>query len=167
MSNLNFARKTALLGYVATFVLVACTFSAEAADKGLTAILDKPVAEVQKAAVTALTVIGCEIKTEEPLVVEGVRKRKFGVVVGSGGETVRASLSEKEPGKTEVTVTTKKSFVGMAGQKNWNQSTLDEINKALTEGPATPAVEAVPSPPEPTPSAVPAAEAVPAPAGAP
>lgn len=139
-------------GPAAVLLLVAYSLAAGAADKGLTATIDKPVAEVQKAAVTALTVIGCEIKKEEPLVVEGVRKRKFGVVVGSGGETVTASLTESGPEKTDVTVTTKKSFVGMAGQKNWNQTTLDEINKALGEAGGVPPAGASPAAEPPAPA---------------
>lgn len=126
-------------GVAALMLVAGYSLTADAADKGLTATIEKPAAEVQKAAVAALTVIGCEIKQEEPLVVQGVRKRHFGVVVGSGGETVTATLTEVAPGKTDVTITTKKSFMGMAGQKNWNQPTLDEINKALAGTASAPA----------------------------
>jgi len=119
---------------------------ASAEDKGVQASLDQPVEVVQKAAVNALTVIGCTIKKEEPTSVEGKRDRKVGLFVGSGGETVTVTLNAAGDRKTNVDIRTKKTFVGGAGQKNWDQPVLDEMSKAL----ATPA---------PTPSAVPAAPA--------
>ena len=100
-------------------------------DKGVQATLDAAPAAVHKAAADALAVIGCEIKKDEPNLVEGVRTRKVGVFVGSGGETVTVSIDMMPAGKTNVDIRTKKTFVGGAGQKNWDQPVLDEIRKSL------------------------------------
>jgi hypothetical protein len=122
------------------------------------AVFDQPLVKVQEQAVNALVVLGCEIKKQLPNYVEGKRVRKVGVFVGSGGETIRVWLSEID-GKTGVKVTTDKTFLGGAGQKNWDQPTLDEITKALAAAPASaPAPAAEPAP------ADPAAPAEPAPA---
>jgi hypothetical protein len=53
--------------------------------------------------------------------------------VGSGGETVKVTLKEIESNKTLVGVITEKSFVGIAGQKNWNDTVIEEINKSLQQ----------------------------------
>ena len=106
--------------------------SAQAEDKGVQATLDATPEAVHKAAADALAVIGCEIKKDEPTHLEGVRTRKVGVFVGSGGETVSVSLVVQAEGKTNVDIRTKKTFVGGAGQKNWDQPVLDEIRKSLS-----------------------------------
>jgi hypothetical protein len=108
------------------------------ADKGVQASFDKPIAAVHKAAVDALTVIGCTIKKEDPAYVEGKRERKIGVFVGSGGETVSVALTDSGSGKVSVEVHTAKTFVGGAGQKNWDQAVVDEMTKQLAAAaPAT------------------------------
>ncbi len=106
--------------------------AAQAEDKGVQATLDASPDAVHKAASDALAVIGCEIKKDEPTHVEGVRTRKVGVFVGSGGETVSVSITAQAEGKTNVDIKTKKTFVGGAGQKNWDQPVLDEIRKSLS-----------------------------------
>lgn len=105
---------------------------ASAADKGVQGTFDQPMAAVHKAAVDALTVIGCTIKKEDPAYIEGKRDRKVGVFVGSGGETVSVTLSDAAAGKVGVDVRTARTFVGGAGQKNWDQSVLDEMTKQLS-----------------------------------
>ena len=107
-----------------------------AADKGVQATFDQPMNSVHKAAVDALTVIGCTIKKEEATLVEGKREHKVGVFVGSGGETVTVTLSEAAGGKVAVDIRTAKTFVGGAGQKNWDQPVLDDMTKSLATAPA-------------------------------
>jgi hypothetical protein len=112
---------------------------ASAADKGVQATLDQPISSVHKAAIDALTVIGCTIKKEEATYIEGKRERKIGAFVGSGGETVSVTLSEAAAGKVAVDIRTAKTFVGGAGQKNWDQPVLDEMTKVLAAPAPAPA----------------------------
>jgi hypothetical protein len=100
------------------------------------AVFEQPIAKVQEQTVNALVTLGCEIKKQLPNYVEGKRVRKVGVFVGSGGETIRVWLAEQD-GKTSIKVTTDKTFVGGAGQKNWDQETVDEITKAVNAPAAT------------------------------
>jgi hypothetical protein len=124
---------SAFVRIITVTVVIGCfmPMAAQAADKGVQATLDAAPAAVHKAAADALAVIGCELKKDEPNLVEGVRTRKVGVFVGSGGETVTVSIDMMAGGKTNVDIRTKKTFVGGAGQKNWDQPVLDEIRKSL------------------------------------
>jgi hypothetical protein len=113
------------------------------------ATFEQPMATVQTQAVSALTELGCEIIKELPNYVEGKRVRKIGVFVGSGGETLRVWLAEAG-GKTEVRVSTSKTFVGRAGQKDWDSQIVEAITKGLSpaasgEAPAAPVAETTPS----------------------
>ena len=128
MSISSFVRIIAVAAVVSCFLPV----SARAEDKGVQATLDAKPEAVHKAAADALAVIGCEIKKDEPTHLEGVRTRKVGVFVGSGGETVVVSIAVQAEGKTNVDIRTKRTFVGGAGQKNWDQPVLDEIRKSLS-----------------------------------
>ena len=94
-------------------------------------MFQQPIEKTQKASVDALTVIGFDIKKQEPTYVEGTRPRKIGLIVGSGGETVGVWLTAVSPDRTEVKVKTAKTFVGGAGQKNWDSAVLDEMAKTL------------------------------------
>ena len=116
-----------------TFVTLATLMTgvASGADKGVQGTFDQPMAAVHKAAVDALAVIGCTIKKEDPAYIEGKRDRKVGVFVGSGGETVSVTLSDATAGKVGVDIRTARTFVGGAGQKNWDHRVLDEIPKQL------------------------------------
>jgi hypothetical protein len=126
--------------FLAAVLVILHTGVAAAADDGVQATLDHPIQAAQKAAVNALTVIGCTIKKEDPTYVEGKREHKVGVFVGSGGETVSVTLTPAGDSKVSVNIRTKKSFVGMAGQKNWDQPVLDEMLKSLNApAAATPA----------------------------
>jgi hypothetical protein len=119
--------------FVFTLAIGTCMSDAALAeDKGVQSTVSYPLEAVKKAAADALTVIGCTIKKDESAYVEGVRTRKVGVFVGSGGETVSVALSPAADGKTSVDIRTKKTFVGGAGQKNWDQAVLDEIMKDLS-----------------------------------
>ena len=91
----------------------------------------KPAVVVQKAVLDALAVTGFDVKKAEPLYVEGFRPRKVGLLVGSGGETVGVWLEPLSEASTRVRVDTARSVVGIAGQKNWDQEIMKEIEKAI------------------------------------
>jgi hypothetical protein len=95
-----------------------------AAPVGSQVVLNKPMAAAHQAALHALSTIGAEVKKNEPTYVEGRRPNKMGLFVGSGGETVKVWLTAQEGEKTGVTVKTEKSFVGIAGQKNWDADVI-------------------------------------------
>jgi hypothetical protein len=99
-------------------------------DAPANAEFSQSMAKVQEASVNALVVLGCEIKKQLPNYVEGKRTRKVGAFVGSGGETLRVWLTE-ENGKTSIKVSTDKTFVGGAGQKNWDEELVAEIKKGV------------------------------------
>lgn len=128
--SLSNSRNVIALLFAALAMLTTGVVSA--ADKGVQATFDQPMAAVHKAAVDALAVIGCTIKKEDPAYIEGKRERKVGVFVGSGGETVTVTLSDAAAGKVGVDIRTARTFVGGAGQKNWDQPVLDEITKQLS-----------------------------------
>jgi hypothetical protein len=111
--------------------------SAQAEDKGVQATLDATPEAVHKAVADALTVVGCEIKKDEPTHLEGYRTRKIGAFVGSGGETLTVEIATQGDGKTNVDIRTKRTFMGGAGQKNWDQPVLDEIRKSLSSSSAS------------------------------
>ncbi len=132
--------KARILGWgllvVAASMVAGCASSsggkaASAPEKATPVVFDHSLAATQQAAVDALTVIGCDIKTQDPNYVEGRRPNKMGLFVGSGGETVQVWLTEIGPEKTSVQVQTKKSLVGLAGQKNWDAQVLEEMRNAL------------------------------------
>jgi hypothetical protein len=143
MSRLKCRAAVAL--FLSAVLVFLHTGVAAAADDGVQATLDHPIDVTQKAAVNALTMIGCTIKKEDPTYVEGKREHKVGVFVGSGGETVSVTLTPAGEGKVSINIRTKKSFVGMAGQKNWDQPVLDEMLKSLA-APAASAPTKAPSP---------------------
>lgn len=94
-------------------------------------VFQKPTEVVQKAAVDSLVVTGFDIKKSGPLYVEGVRPRKVGFFVGSGGETIGVWLEPLGSSRTLVRVDTAKSVVGIVGQKNWDAAILEEMEKSL------------------------------------
>jgi len=112
--------------------------------KGATTVsIEQPIARVHEAALNALAVIGCKVKTTEATYLEGKRSNKMGFAVGSGGEVVKVWLTADGEGRTTVKVATTKTMLGYAGQRSWNQPVIDEINKAFA--PADPAAPAAPS----------------------
>ena len=111
--------------------MTGCASTPKASDAKASAVFQQPIDKVQKASVDALTVTGFDIKKQEPAYVEGYRPRKVGLFVGSGGETVGIWLTATAPDKTEVKVKTARSFVGGAGQKNWDDEVMAGITKTL------------------------------------
>ena len=95
------------------------------------AVYNKPIAQVQQAAVSALTANGFEIQKQDATYVEGMRPHKMGAFVGSGGETAGVWLKALSDSQTSVQVDTAKSFVGMAGQKSWNTEILAAMDQSL------------------------------------
>jgi len=114
-------------------LVAGCASTPVARDATHTTVFEQPIERVQKAAVDALVVTGFNVKKQEPTYVEGVRPRKIGLVVGSGGETVGIWLTSQGPDKTEVKVDTAKSLAGVAGQKSWDAEILYEMTKTLTK----------------------------------
>jgi hypothetical protein len=94
-------------------------------------VFDKPITAVQKAAVDAMSTIGCDIVKNQPTYVECSRPHKIGLFVGSGGETVSVYLEEQSPTKTLVHVNTAKSFAGIIGQKEWSAEIIQEMVRSL------------------------------------
>ena len=90
----------------------------------------KPEA-IHAAALQALAGIGCEIKKDTPLAIEAKRPNKVGLAVGSGGEKLFVELKDKGDGKTELKVTTKKTLLGIVGQKLWNDEVANQISNAV------------------------------------
>ncbi|MBP9914179.1 MAG: hypothetical protein KBF26_12325 [Opitutaceae bacterium] len=81
------------------------------------------------AALQALAGIGCEIKKDTADLIEGKRSNKIGLAVGSGGEKLFVAIKDLGEGQTEVKVTTKKTMLGIVGQKHWN----DEVAKQIAD----------------------------------
>jgi hypothetical protein len=118
---------------IASALVTGCASTPVASNASPHTVFPQPIEKVQKAAVDALVVTGFDITKQRPVYVEGFRPRKFGFVVGSGGETVGVWLTEQGANKTKVKVDTAKSFVGIVGQKNWDIEIFNEMSKSLTE----------------------------------
>lgn len=84
---------------------------------------------VHDAALQALAGIGCEVKKDTADLIEGKRPNKVGLAVGSGGEKLFVTIKDAGNGRTEFKVTTKKTLLGIAGQKRWN----DEVAAKIVE----------------------------------
>ncbi len=116
---------------IAVVALSACASTPERPAAAHSAVFAKPAADVQKAAVDALVVLGFEVKKSDPTYVEGYRPRKVGLFVGSGGETVGIWVEPLGPSRTGVRVDTARTFVGGAGQKRWDDDVVNELQKSL------------------------------------
>lgn len=81
-------------------------------------------------ALDAIAVFGFVVMQENDRFIKGNRPNKMGLLVGSGGEIVTITLDPIEENKTNVHVNTKITFVGMVGQKNWNNEIKAEMLKA-------------------------------------
>lgn len=100
--------------------------------KGKTPIVfQQPLARVNEAAARALVGVGCEVKRNEPYFASGRRPNKMGLFVGSGGETVKIFMLPQGDKVTNVWVDTDLSFVGIAGQQNWNKQVIAEMTSLL------------------------------------
>lgn len=125
-------KSTIILAAASLFLLPSCsstagktgttaTQTAQVAPKsGKTLTVDKSLQEAHKSALQALTKLDCEIKADTATYVAGFRRRHIGVLVGSGGETLKIWLEEISATQSRVTVSTSKSLLGIAGQKNWD-----------------------------------------------
>lgn len=91
------------------------------------------ISDVHAAALSALSEHGFEVSTNEETYIEGKRPHKVGALVGSGGETIGVWLLAINSETTQVKVDTAKSFVGMAGQKDWDDEVMASIRAALDE----------------------------------
>jgi hypothetical protein len=129
MTNRRIIRLTAALVLIAP-LLVACA-SAPDLPQAPGVVFARPVEKTRQGAVDALVVLGFDVKKQEPTYVEGFRPRKVGLLVGSGGETVGIWLEPGGEQRTRVRVDTAKSFVGIAGQKNWDAEVLAQMEKTL------------------------------------
>ncbi|MGA2279066.1 MAG: hypothetical protein ABSG80_02040 [Verrucomicrobiota bacterium] len=96
-------------------------------------IFQKGLEEVRLAGLRALTFVGCEVKTQEPLFLSGRRPNKVGFFVGSGGETVKIFLYPQSDSETHVWVDTDLSFIGLAGQQGWNKQVIEEMTNILNK----------------------------------
>lgn len=113
MKNFHLKPPSALSVFLV--LLAGCSSTPKVADAKAGGVFAQPITEVHQAAVDALTVTGFNIKKDQPTYVEGVRPRKMGLFVGSGGETMGVWLLEQGPDRTEVKVRTAKTFAGRAG----------------------------------------------------
>jgi hypothetical protein len=125
-------KRLALILAVSMVVAGCATTGGRSNESGTKAVFDKPIDRAQSAAVDALVTTGFDITKKEPTYVEGFRPRKFGLLVGSGGETVGVWLVVQGAEKTEVRVDTTKSLMGIAGQRNWDSDVMAEISKTLS-----------------------------------
>ncbi len=94
-------------------------------------VLNATPAKVHEAALMALASVGCKVKQDTPTRIEGKRSNKVGLAVGSGGEKLFVDIKDLGDGKTEVKVVTKKTMVGIVGQKLWNEEVAGKIRDAV------------------------------------
>jgi len=97
------------------------------------AIFGVTLADAQTAAKLAMAESGFTVKEETDTTIKGNRPRKIGALVGSGGEKITITLRQISDGSTGVTVKSRKTFVGIAGQKNWDEPVMASIQTALSE----------------------------------
>jgi hypothetical protein len=100
--------------------------------KGQTQAFAATLSDTKAAAISALKLNGFEIKEESDTSITASRPRKIGLAVGSGGEKITVSLTAESDTSTKVSVETKKTFVGYAGQKNWDEPVLTAIGEKLS-----------------------------------
>ena len=113
------------------FMLSSCASKPVMVDAQDNTVFDYNLSQVKEAAKNALIENGFEITKEESAYLEGYRPHKIGLFVGSGGETVGVWLKKLGPNKTEVKIDTAKSFLGLAGQKDWSIDILYFMTKSL------------------------------------
>jgi hypothetical protein len=114
-------------------IVVACSSTPKKPAEGMGMLFNQPIDAVRTATANALAVHGFNIEEQTDTYLRGSRPRKIGFFVGSGGETVGIWLDALDEGRTRVMVSTAKSFVGYAGQKNWDDDIYFEIRQDLTK----------------------------------
>ena len=127
----NFIFISITIGFAAFASLTSCSTTSEpsvsssgSASAHNSVILNKSLAAAHQSGLDALAKIGANVKKNEPAYLEGRRPNKIGLVVGSGGETVKIWFTAQGGGKTAVKVKTVKSLVGIAGQRNWDSDVI-------------------------------------------
>jgi hypothetical protein len=101
-------------------------------------VFQQPLDKVREATLRALSFVGCEIKKQQTYYIEGHRPEKMGLFVGSGGETVQVFLYPQADNETHVWVDTDMSFLGIAGQRDWNDKVIAELYRILGSQASTP-----------------------------
>lgn len=86
---------------------------------------------VHTAALEALAAVGGTVTKDTADYIEAKRSHKVGLAVGSGGEKLFVWIRDLGEGKVEVKVTTKKTLLGIVGQKLWNDEIAEHIAGAL------------------------------------
>lgn len=105
--------------------------SPNAPKNAVSATFNAPLSRTHDAAVEAAKQSGFEIgAASTDTFVTGPRPRKIGLVVGSGGETINIALKSMGD-STQVTVWTKRTFVGGAGQKDWDAPVIAAMKAQL------------------------------------
>jgi hypothetical protein len=122
------------LAIVTLAVLAGCASSPTKPPESGTLFKAAPDA-VQKAAVVALVANGFDVTKQDARYVEGSRPRKWGLFVGSGGETAGIWIEPVDADTSRVRVDTARTFAGLAGQQNWDSEIIIELTKALNVKP--------------------------------
>ena len=107
--------------------------SAEHEGKKNTTVLTltaKPEA-VHAAALEAVAAVGGKVTKDKADSIEAKRPHKVGLAVGSGGEKLFVSIKDVGNGQVEVTVVSKKTVLGIVGQKLWNDEIAQHIREAI------------------------------------
>jgi hypothetical protein len=87
-------------------------------------VLDRSLTEAGDAAARVLASMSFHVVRRQSDYVEGRRPNKVGKHMETGGETVRIWLEAFGPRRTAVRVKTSQTFVGIAGQRNWDDHIL-------------------------------------------
>lgn len=114
-------------------IMLAGCSSTPSGSSAVSVAFDYPATAVQKAAVDALTVVGCDIEKSDTGYVQGFRSHKVGVFVGSGGETIGVWIVPVSDAKATAKVETSKSLVGIVGQKDWDTEVIDAMRTSLAK----------------------------------
>jgi hypothetical protein len=94
-------------------------------------VLTATAQAVHDAALQAIAAVGGEIKKDAADAIEAKRPNKVGLAVGSGGEKLFVAIKDLGEGKIELKVTTKKTMLGIVGQKLWNEEIAKQVGEAV------------------------------------
>lgn len=86
---------------------------------------------VHAAALEAVAAVGGKVIKDKSDSIEAKRPHKVGLAVGSGGEKLFISIKDVGNGQVEVTVVSKKTVLGIVGQKLWNDEIAQHIREAI------------------------------------
>lgn len=99
--------------------------------KGIAKTFSASLDDTRKAAVSGLKKHGFLIKDDSGNTITGQRPNRMGLLVGSGGEKISVQLTVLGDLSTEARVKTSKTFLGYAGQKNWDDEVIAAITSTL------------------------------------